>query len=91
MLTHINRTLPLVIKKRGIEEKIRMVDIKKTAERVTYLFIKQKVGVLKLTQHTLFIKVKNNHVASDIRLKEKKILRRLKEENVEARKIKCTL
>lgn len=91
MFTHINHTLLFVIKKRGIQDKINTLNIKGKAEHIIWLLIKQKVKALKLNQHTLFIKVKNNHVASEVRLKEKKILQKLNEEKSHLQRIKCTL
>lgn len=91
MLTSIQSTLSLILKKKGIQNKIKELTIKEKAERVAHVFMGGKIKVLTIQNKTIFLKTINNYCANEIRMKENVFLQHCRDVGVLVYKIKYTI
>lgn len=90
MFVPLKKTLLISLKKKGISEKLEKLSHKETAERVVREVTKQaNIRIRSISKGTLFVKAPSALAASEVRLKERRILRSLAEEQIPVQKIKC--
>lgn len=89
MFTPLKKALASSLRKKGITEKIEQLSQKEVAERAASEITKLNIRALAIRKGTLFLKVPSALAASEVRLKEKRIILKLKESKIYIDKIKC--
>lgn len=91
MFVSLQSTLSFVLKKKGIQSKIETLAAQEKAERIARSFAGEKIKVLAVRNHTLFLKTVDNYCASEIRMKEVILLQHCRDAGIPVRAIKYTL